>query len=275
MRFTHIAEQIYYRPWFITAEAHNIITTLFEHHLANPRAEALNIADLVQQRNPLAIDDDGIATIHALGPLGKGLSKMEQSCGATSFEQIREDHAQAVSAGARGILLHIDSPGGTVTGTPEIAELIASKPVPTVGYTEDMMASAAYYMAAGADAIVASESAEVGSIGVLIPWVDRSEAFSRQGMKPDPVVNTGGDLKAIGFGGKLSDAQRQYLQESVDRDFDKFKAHVTRYRNVSASAMRGQTMSGQAALSSGLISKIGNMDVARQTLTSFVKGTLR
>jgi protease-4 len=216
-----------------------------------------------------------MATIHALGPLGKGLSKMEQSCGATSFEQIREDHAQAISAGARGILLHIDSPGGTVTGTPEIAELIASKPVPTVAYTEDMMASAAYYMAAGADAIVASQSAEVGSIGVLIPWVDSSEAYARQGIRPDQIVNTGGDLKAMGFGGKLSDTQRQYLQESIDRDFGKFKAHVTRYRNVSPTAMRGQTMSGESALSAGLINKIGNMEVARETLASFVRSKLR
>jgi signal peptide peptidase SppA len=275
MRFTHVAELIYHRPWFITAEAHSTIRSLFEHHIANPRAEGLNIADLMPQRKPLEIDDQGMATIHALGPLGKGLSKMEQSCGATSFEQIREDHAQAISSGARAILLHIDSPGGTVTGTPEIAELIASKPVPTVAYTEDMMASAAYYMAAGADAIVASQSAEVGSIGVLIPWVDSSEAYARQGIRPDPIVNTGGDLKAMGFGGKLSDTQRQYLQESIDRDFGKFKAHVTRYRNVSPTAMRGQTMSGESALSAGLINKIGNMEVARETLASFVRSKLR
>lgn len=275
MRFAHLIEQIYHRPWFITPEAHAAMASVFEHHIANPRSEIVNITDLMSQRKPLEIDGDGIATIHAFGPLGKGLSKLEQSCGATSFEQIRDDHAQALADGARGILLHVDSPGGTVTGTPEIAALIASKPVPTVAYTEDVMASAAYYIAAGADAIVASQSADVGSIGVYIPWVDRSEAYTRQGMKPDPIVNTGGDLKATGFGGRLSDAQRAYLQESVDRDFAEFKAHVLRYRNVAEFAMRGQTMGGAYALGAGLINKIGNMDAAKQTLARFVSGTLR
>jgi signal peptide peptidase SppA len=267
MRFTHLAEKIYHRPWFITAEAHAAIRTVFERAMSSglldSRLEESSLLDMFPKRRPLAIDDaTGIASIHIMGPLGKNLSKIEQSCGATGFEQVRADYAKALEKGARGLLLDFDSPGGTITGTPELANLIASKPLPTVAYTEDMMASAAYYLASGADVIVASPSASVGSIGVYIPWMDTSAAYERAGYKPDPITNTGGDLKAIGFGGKLSDAQRAHLQEEVDEDFDNFQAHIRQHRDVPDSAMRGQVMSGRKALESNLVDRIGERDEA-------------
>lgn len=267
MRFRHLAEQIYYRAWFITAEAHASIAMLFERTLAGgARAEDLDFSDIINQRKPLAIDSQGIATIHILGPLGKGLSKLEQSCGATGFEQIRADYDEALSKGARGIFLHIDSPGGTVQGTPETAELIASKPVPTVAYTEDLMASGAYYLASGANAIVASQSAAVGSIGVYIPWMDSSARYEAAGFKPDPIVNTSGVFKAMGFGGKLTETQRAFLQESVDESFADFRAHVLAHRTVDDLAMRGQLLEGKGALAANLIDQIGDMGTARVTL---------
>lgn len=271
MRFAHLAEQIYCRPWFITAEAHASLRLVFERALHTglhePRAEEMSLLDLFPKRRPLAIDEEtGIASIHVLGPLGKNLSKMEQSCGATGFEQIRADYAKALSAGARGILLDFDSPGGTITGTPELAALIASKPVPTIAYTEDIMASAAYYLASGADMIVASPSASVGSIGVYIPWMDTSAAYEKAGYKPDPIVNTGGDLKAIGFGGKLTDTQRAHLQAEVDEDFAAFKAHVRNFRMVADDAMRGQVMSGHKAQSANLVDRVGERDQAFRAL---------
>jgi ClpP class serine protease len=277
MKFVHLAEQIYHRPWFITAEGHAAIRLVFERALAHgdsrtfaaipARAEEAML-DMFPQRRPLQIDADGIASIHILGPLGKNLSKLEKSCGATSFEDVRADYATAQERGARGILLEFDSPGGTITGTPELAALIASRPLPTVAYTEDTMASAAYYLAAGADAIVASPSAAVGSIGVYIPWVDRSAQYEREGLRPDPIVNTGGDLKALGFGGRLTDAQRAYLQAEVDADFAAFRAHILTYRTVPAEAMRGQVLSGSAALSAHLVDQIGERDTAKAKLIS-------
>lgn len=283
MRFTHLAEQIYHRPWFITAGAHASIRLVFERALSSglfdvgaglsrdkTGAEDNPIADLFPKRRPLAIDSDGIASIHIMGPIGKNLSKIEQSCGATSIEQVRAEHKLAVQNGARGILLDFDSPGGTITGTPELAALIAQKPVPTVAYTEDIMASAAYYLAAGADAIVAAPSAEVGSIGVYIPWMDSSARYEAAGLKPDPIVNTGGDLKAIGFGGKLTDEQRAYLQADVDGAFNDFKSHVLRHRAVSPDAMRGQCLSGEAAKAASLIDVIGDRDHALGVLRSMM-----
>jgi ClpP class serine protease len=131
-----------------------------------------------------------------------------------------------------------------------------------------MIASAAYYLAAGTRGIVATQSASVGSIGVYIPWMDTSAQYEREGLKPDPIVNTGGDLKALGFGGKLTDAQRTHLQESVDASFAEFTAHILAHRMVPASAMRGQVLSGSGALAANLIDAIGDMATARALLVS-------
>lgn len=271
MRYRHLAEQIYLRPWFITGEAHASIRLIFERAMAGtlPRSEVgFDLSDLIQQRKPMALGQDGIAEVHILGPLGKGLSKVEQACGCTGFEQIEDDYAQAIAGGAKGVLLHINSPGGTVTGTPECAQMIADCPIPTVVFTDDVCASAAYYLAAGASGIVASQSAAVGSIGVYIPWMDSSARYEQAGLKPDPIVNTGGDLKALGFGGKLSDAQRAYLQEQVDEDFAAFTSHVLAHRAIEPGAMRGQCLGGKSALAANLIDCIGSMADARRMLAS-------
>lgn len=271
MRFAHLQEQIYSRPWFITAAAHHGIRSLFESRFGRIAADtgslAVELADMVNPRRPMTVDQEGIATIHVLGPLGKNLSKLEKSCGTTSFEDIQSELALAnANPAVRGILLHVDSPGGTVQGTPETASLIASSLKPVVAYTEDMMASAAYYISAGARSIVASPSADVGSIGVYIPWVDRSGLNEMNGIRPDPIVNTGGDLKATGFGGVLTDAQRAHLQEQVDIDFAGFKAHVLAHRQVAEGAFRGQTVSGSQALDFNLVDLIGSLADARALL---------
>ena len=272
MRFAHLAEHIFHRAWFITPEAHSAIAALYQRAMASDfDRKALDLGDLFPQRQPLEIGDDGIAKIHVMGPLGKGLSKMEQTCGATGFEQIRADYSNAMNGGAKGILLHVDSPGGTVMGTPEVAAMVASQPVPTVAYTEDVMASAAYYVASGANRIISSPSAEVGSIGVYIPWMDRSAQYAAAGIKPDPIVNTGGDLKAIGFGGKLSDEQRAHLQAGVDADFAAFKAHVLSQRAIPDSAMRGQVMHGDAAVAANLVDELGDMEHARAVLRGLIR----
>lgn len=269
MRFAHLHETIYGRPWFITAAAHHTIRHLFETHLARHAAGtlALDLSDMVNPRRALTVDQEGIATLHILGPLGKNLSKLEKSCGCTGFEDIAAELALAnANPAVRGILLHVDSPGGTVQGTPETAALIAASAKPLVAYTEDLMASAAYYLAAGARQIIASPSADVGSIGVYIPWVDRSAQNQAMGLRPDPIVNTGGDLKATGFGGVLTEAQRAHLQEQVDLDYAAFKAHIAAHRTVEESAMRGQTLSGEPALAANLIDRLGSMAEARAAL---------
>lgn len=280
MRFQHIIEQVYFQPWYITPSGHFAIHAILESHLGimplgeakpgTPLPRAGLMEDLFVQRRPLSIDAEGIATVHILGPLGRGLSKLEKSCGATDFADIQAEIREAIAKGAKGLLLDINSPGGTVSGTPETARLVATKSLPTVAFVDDLMASAAYYIGAGADAIVAEESAVVGSIGVYIPWVDYSERIRALGYKPAPIINKGGDLKALGFGGTLTDPQRAFLQDMVDSDFAAFRDHVRAYRDVPDSAMRGQILKGQPALDAALVDQLGDRAAAVAKLRSLI-----
>lgn len=274
MRFQRIIEQVYFRPWYITpaahASIHAVVRSRFLKLKADDSGDDMGLGDFCNQRKEMQMDSAGIATIDILGPLGKGLSKMEKACGCTAFEDVRSDYQEAIGKGARGILLTIDSPGGTVMGTPELASLIASRPLPTVAYTEDTMASAAYYLAAGANAIIGSPSSAIGSIGVFIPWMDYIEQLKQLGLEPNPVVNEGGDLKAMGFNGVLTEIQRAYLQAEVDDSFAQFKNHVLSFRAVPDEAMRGQVMDGRLAVDVNLIDQVGELPVARARLLSLI-----
>ena len=77
--------------------------------------------------------------------------------------------AMEADPAVKKVCLAINSPGGTVTGVEEIANQVRSMSKPTMAYTEGEMCSAAYWIASQSDAVFATPSARVGSIGVLLP----------------------------------------------------------------------------------------------------------
>lgn len=279
MRYQHVAEQIYHKPWLITPSAHASIVSLFEskllstEHFASKRltAEPFEASEggtdsFFVQRQPASLDVNGIGHIHILGVIGQGLSPIEKSCGNTDTRDVQAELASLVAQGAKGILLTIDSCGGTITGTPELAESIAlvAESIPVFVFTDSQICSAAYWIASGASKIISTGSAEVGSIGVFLPWVDRSTQWEQEGIKSDPVINTGGTFKAIGFGPSLTPEQRQHLQQYVDNIFGRFTSSVVNQRAlasdviIEAATMQGQVFLGLDALPIGLVDAIGN-----------------
>jgi ClpP class serine protease len=269
MKFLH---QLTTEPWFISPDEHAALlaqqTALFA--LAAPATAPVDVSKALaaafKQRPEATIEKDtGIAHIHLFGAVARNLAPLQRATGMTDFEQLHQDFAGATASGARGILLHVDSGGGTVNGTPEAAALVAKSPIPVVVHAE-RAGSAAYYIAAGATKIIASPSAEVGSIGVVMPRVDMSEALKTAGVKSDFITNTGGDLKAINPATPLTPAQREHLQAQADTMFAAFRAHVTDHRAIPATAMRGQTLSGSAALAASLVDGLGTAADARAVL---------
>ena len=146
------------------------------------------------------------------------------------------------------VLLDIDSPGGTVNGTPELAAAVArlSREKHVYAYTAGLCCSAAYWVASQADAIYAAPSARVGSIGVLMPVTDSSDAYSQHGLKVE--VFAAGKYKAAGLSGTtMTDEQRQLLQGQVEATWQDFKSAVNRRRSVADEDMEGQTFAGADA----------------------------
>ncbi len=264
MKLQRIYTLVTAEPWLITAPAHQTIQKLVEAHMEGKTA-ALNVE---YEKPEITMQEGGIAVVPVAGVIGKGLSAIEKSCGACGIEDVEDDLAECLmNELCSGVVLHIDSPGGAVTGVPELASKISelAKVKSVVAFTDGQCDSAAYWLAAGCKGIVASASAEVGSIGVYMPWADQTKRFEQAGVKMDVIKNTGGTFKGMGIPGtSLTEEQRAHLQQRVDQIYGMFTGHVTAYRDVKPETMRGQTFLAAEAKEAGLIDQIGDIGAAVQ-----------
>ena len=203
------------------------------------------------QSSPLLSVEDGIGTVSIEGPiLRKPDIFARVLMGATDSAEI---HSALREAGQRddikAVLLDIDSPGGTVAGTPELAAAVASinERKPVYAFSSGLMASAAYWVASQARAIYATPSAQVGSIGVVQAVIDDTAALDAEGIKVE--VFSVGKYKAMGAPGTpLTDDQRDLIRSNLAEIAQEFHAAVlARGRSIPADAMEGQTFSGRQA----------------------------
>ncbi len=204
-----------------------------------------------RQSNPLLSVEDGIGTVSIDGPILRKPDVFARVLmGATSSDDIG---AALREAGQRddikAVFLDIDSPGGTVAGTPELAATVASinERKPIYAFSSSLMCSAAYWIASQARAIYATPSARVGSIGVVQAIIDDSAALDAKGIKVE--VFSVGKYKAMGAPGTpLTDDQRELIHSNLAETAQEFHAAVlSRGRAIPAEAMEGQTFSGRQA----------------------------
>lgn len=177
-----------------------------------------------------------IAIIRAEGTLMKQRSSM----GGTSTIDLRRDLRQATNnADVSGILLAIDSPGGTVSGTHDLAADVkaATRKKPVVAHIIDTGASAAYWFASQADAVYANApTALVGSIGTLLTVPDDSGAAEKTGTRFHTFASS--PLKAAGQPGvEMTDERKAFFQSLVNGWQSIFAAAVQSGRRLTATQM--------------------------------------
>lgn len=283
---TRIIQALYCQPWLISPEMHYRLCEIVKSHVdeTSHQAGGIALAKHAQRHGPTngaAIewwqdswgDANGVkwfgnvVAIDISGVIGRKFSSCLNSSGVTSIDVLDRLISAALDDDrVTGIVLDIDSPGGTVTQVPEVARTIANAATqkPIVSFVGGMMASAAYWLGVGSDAIIASDSAEVGSIGVYSAFLDRSRQFQLEGLNVE-LFKTG-KYKGMGMPGlPLTDDQRELIQADVNKIFGWFVNSVrANRRNVSDSAMQGQTFFGEDALANNLIDKIGTINDAIQ-----------
>ncbi|MBN8459426.1 MAG: S49 family peptidase [Verrucomicrobia bacterium] len=202
-------------------------------------------------QSPLLTVRDGIGTVSIEGPVIRKPDLFARVLmGATCSEEIGDALREAGERDdIRAVFLDIDSPGGTVVGTPELAAAVASldKLKPVYAFTSGLMCSAVYWIASQARAIYATPSARVGSIGVVQAVIDDSAALASEGIKVE--VFAVGKYKAMGAPGtSLSDDQRDLINANLAEVAGEFHAAVlARGRAIPPEAMEGQTFSGRQA----------------------------
>lgn len=189
----------------------------------------------------------------------------------TRYETIGNELSDLVAKGAKAIVLHFNSPGGTVSGVIEGAHSILDCPVPIVAHAHGLMCSAAYYLAAGCTEIIANPSAIVGNIGTILSWADCTEFWKNAGIEFKAMTNEGADLKST-FHLEPDATQLAFLQEEINRSGSEFRAHVSSNREVDDEVWRAGWYSGEKAGQLGLIDGIGSASDAEELAQSLANG---
>lgn len=211
----------------------------------------------------------GVAVIQVAGTLVRRHSWLSRVLGATEIGAVEAAVKQATAdPRCSGIVLCIDSAGGTVFGTPETANAIrdARKVKPTVAFSDAQCLSGAYWLASNCDAFFMTQSAVAGSIGVVAVHVDHSGADAMKGRRVTEI--TAGKYKRIaGQHAPLAEAGRAYLQGQVDQYYEQFVESVATGRGVSVDRVLstmadGRDFIGAQAVTAGLADGIGSLEEA-------------
>jgi ClpP class serine protease len=242
------------------------------------KANALNITieDFYEMRPPATMDADGIAHVWIHAALVDSCPTIYEKLGlCTRYTTIIAEVNAAVEQGAKGILFHVDSPGGTVSGCIEAAKAIAGLPIPSITHCHGLACSAAYKLSAGCNRIFANESATVGNIGSIMSWMDCTEFWRDNGIEFKALVSDGADLKST-FHLEPNEVQLAFLQESINESGKKFRDHVIAGRSKAGVTMddevwRAGWYSGNRAGELGLIDDMGTAEDARQELLSLTQ----
>lgn len=172
---------------------------------------------------------------------------------------------------AKAVILHINSPGGTVAGSEQLYNSLRKlkEKKPLVVVVDGLAASGGYMAAIAADHIVAQRSSVVGSIGIIFQYPNVHELLKTVGVQVEAVRST--PLKAAPSGYEpTSPEARAAIEALVSDSYDWFRAMVGDRRSLEGKALDtvadGRVFSGRQALELKLIDELGHEDVALQWL---------
>lgn len=216
---------------------------------------------------------DGVAFFTLSGVMMKQLGSWDDG---TSTQALKKQIDTAVAdPDVTAGFIRIDSPGGSVAGTDDLARSVAAfaKKKPMAAYIEDMGASAAYWIASQCSMVFANPTALVGSLGTYAAIVDMSGWAENEGFKVH-VLSTG-KYKGAGVpGSKITDEQLSQFQTNVDDLNEHFVSAVARGRGFAKTQTRvmfdGAVHEASKAKAMGLVDGVKS-DV--QALTA-LKGAL-
>lgn len=168
-----------------------------------------------------------------------------------------------------GVLVEINSPGGTPVASEQIAEQLADFDLPVVGVVGDIALSGGYLVAASTDHLIASPMSDVGSIGVTMSYVQNTRQNEEEGL--DFVELTSAPFKEAGNPNReLTDEEKAMFQEDLDLLHEIFTQKVADYRGIEINLLReladGSTYTGVDGLTKGLVDALGGR---REALSYF------
>jgi signal peptide peptidase SppA len=282
-RFAHLAQGMFNTPLMIhPAKAEVIVAAL---------AERLGVTRIEVAGGHSAMDDDGdddwsspapsrpdrdpgydligpVAMVGVRGTLVQRQSSLRPYSGMTGYNGLRQTILAAANDDAvKGIMLDIDSPGGSVSGCFDLVDTIwkvgRDKPIRAV--LSENAYSAAYAIAcAASDGIYVPRTGGTGSIGVIWVHANYADALAKEGIKVT-IVKTGKRKDDFSELKDLSDEAREQAQADSDAIAAIFHEVVARGRGISTKAaadLEAACFMGQAGVAQGLADKVMAPDAA-------------
>lgn len=273
-------------PWAIMPQKLVEIQEIYRTHL---RGEKIKLADveaaigkkLRNEPKPYEVID-GVAVISIEGVLAKKMDMFMDISGGASTQRIAAEFKAAMAdREVTAVLLYIDSPGGTVDGNQDLVNIIyqarCDKEKAIMAYTDGLIASAAYWIAAAAGAIyMTNNTTEIGSIGVVASHTDYSKREEQFGIKTTEIY--AGKYKRIYSQTKPLDAAGYaYIEEQVNYLKSVFVDSVAEMRGISPIADKEGNLTdwaeskifiGEQAITAGLADGRSTRDELIQELAA-------
>jgi len=178
-----------------------------------------------------------------------------------SLSKIKKDD------GIKAIVLRIDSPGGAVGPSQEIYSEILKlrEKKPVIATLGSVGASGGYYIACAAQKILANPGTITGSIGVIAQFVSYEQLL--KWAKLDVEVIKSGEFKDVGSPfKKMTETEKQYMQQLIDNVYSQFKLAVSKARGIDSKEMDkiadGRIFTGEQAKNLKLIDELGTLSDA-------------
>lgn len=202
---------------------------------------------------------------------GAHIAKLKIAGVITGDEQTLKLIDEIGESNAKAVLVEIESPGGTVTGSEALYDALRklSAKKPTVALVDGMAASGGYIAALGTDRIFARETSIVGSIGVLFQYPDIVGLLDRLGVKVESIKSS--PLKAAPSPIESATPEsRAAIAALVQENYDWFKRLVRERRGLDdaglATVSDGRVFTGKQGVTLGLVDAVGSADQARAWL---------
>ena len=260
-------------PWAITPDKHREILAIYKTHLRGDKIDLAGVEAIIghpldnEQKPYEVVNGAAVLTVH--GVIARRMNLFSRISGGVSTELLERDFKAALADEAvERIILDIDSPGGAVGGTPELAEVIYSArgEKPIIAVASGMMASAAYWIGSAADQIfITGPTTIVGSIGIVAVHVDESRAEETLGLKVSEIT-AGRHKRMVSQHEPLSREGRESMQESVDYMYGLFLESVSKHRGVGDVDRVHEEMAdarvfiGEQAIVAGLVDGVSTLE---------------
>lgn len=267
----HVIEALL-APWAILPEMYGQMLAIYDRWARGEKLTPELRADieaaigkpLRNEETRYMVTPEGVAVIPVQGVISKRMGMFADISGGVSTQMVAADFREALGReDVKAILFDVDSPGGAVDGTQELALEIfqarGQKPMAT--FADGLMASAATWIGTAADEVyLSAETARAGSIGVVMVHSDESAWYEKYGVKN--TVLSAGKYKAVGNRYEpLSKEARKIFQEDLDYIYSLFVEAVAGNRGATVERVledmaEGRMFSGSQAVKAGLVDGI-------------------